>query len=123
MREVAPGDLIFSFMDTRILAIGIAQSYSWECPKPQEFGNAGQNWENVFPIDDIDSTFGPMLPLCKELRTDAGPIDAVFVNNRGRLTIVEFKLWKNPQARREVVAQTLDYVSALAGCRALRYAQ
>lgn len=49
MREVAPGDLIFSFMDTRILAIGIAQFYSWGCPKPQEFGNAGQNWENVFP--------------------------------------------------------------------------
>jgi putative restriction endonuclease len=47
MREVAPGDLIFSFMDTRILAIGIAQSYSWENPKPLEFGNAGQNWENI----------------------------------------------------------------------------
>jgi hypothetical protein len=47
MREVAPGDLIFSFMDTRIVAIGIAQSYCWESPKPLEFGNAGQNWENV----------------------------------------------------------------------------
>jgi HNH endonuclease len=47
MREVAPGDLIFSFMDTRILAVGIAQSYCWESPKPQEFGTAGQNWENV----------------------------------------------------------------------------
>lgn len=47
MREVAPGDLIFSFMDTRILAVGIAQSYCWECPKPLEFGTAGQNWENI----------------------------------------------------------------------------
>jgi hypothetical protein len=47
MREVAPGDLIFSFMDTRIVAIGIAQSYCWESPKPEEFGNAGQNWEDV----------------------------------------------------------------------------
>jgi putative restriction endonuclease len=47
MREVAPGDLIFSFMDTRILAVGIAQSYCWENPKPQEFGTAGQNWENI----------------------------------------------------------------------------
>lgn len=47
MREVAPGDLIFSFMDTRILAIGIAQSYCWESPKPLEFGTAGQNWENI----------------------------------------------------------------------------
>ena len=47
MREVAPGDLIFSFVDTRILAIGIAQSYCWESPKPSEFGTAGQNWEDV----------------------------------------------------------------------------
>jgi hypothetical protein len=53
------------------------------------------------------------VPLCKELHTDAGRIDAVFINERERLTIVECKLWKNPQARREVVAQALDYVSAL----------
>jgi hypothetical protein len=67
----------------------------------------------IIPTEDIDSTFGPLVPLCKELRTDAGPIDAVFINEHGRLTLVECKLWKNPQARREVVAQTLDYVSAL----------
>lgn len=47
MREVAPGDLVFSFVDTRIPAIGIAQSYCWESPKPSEFGQTGQNWENV----------------------------------------------------------------------------
>ena len=47
MREVAPGDLILSFVDTRLIAIGIAQSYCWESPKPSEFGNAGQNWEDV----------------------------------------------------------------------------
>lgn len=47
MREVAPGDIVFSFVNTRIYAVGIAQSYSWSSPKPLEFGNAGQNWENV----------------------------------------------------------------------------
>lgn len=47
MREVAPGDIIFSFKDTRILAIGIAESYCWECPKPLEFGTAGAYWENI----------------------------------------------------------------------------
>jgi hypothetical protein len=47
MREVAPGDLIFSFVDTRIIAIGIAQSYCWESPKPAEFGSTGLNWENI----------------------------------------------------------------------------
>ena len=38
MRKVAPGDLIFSFVDTRIVAIGTAQSYCYESPKPAEFG-------------------------------------------------------------------------------------
>jgi hypothetical protein len=67
----------------------------------------------ILPTDDIDPAFGPLIPVCKELRTEAGSIDAVFINETGRLTIVECKLWKNPQARREVVAQTLHYVSAL----------
>jgi len=47
MREVSPDDLVFSFVDTRIAAIGIAKSYCWECPKPAEFGSAGEYWENV----------------------------------------------------------------------------
>jgi hypothetical protein len=72
------------------------------------------NNPEIIPTDEIDSAFGPLIPLCRELRTDAGPVDAVFINERGRLTIVECKLWKNPQARREVVAQTLHYVSAIA---------
>jgi len=47
MREVSPGDLVFSFKDTHICAVGIAVSYCWESPKPLEFGAAGQNWENI----------------------------------------------------------------------------
>src|SRR5205085_997823 len=47
MREVAPGDLSLSFVDTRIAAIGIAESYCYESPKPEEFGDAGLNWERI----------------------------------------------------------------------------
>jgi putative restriction endonuclease len=47
MREVAPGDIVFSFNRTRIRAIGIAESFCHECPKPAEFGAAGPNWANV----------------------------------------------------------------------------
>src|SRR6059036_3985810 len=47
MREVSPGDLIYSFVDTWIAAIGLAKSYCWECPKPTEFGSVGLNWENI----------------------------------------------------------------------------
>ena len=47
MREVAPGDLVFSFCNTRICAVGIACSYAYECPKPEEFGSTGRNWERI----------------------------------------------------------------------------
>lgn len=47
MREVAPGDIILSFFDTRIAALGIARSYCYESPKPAEFGKAASYWENI----------------------------------------------------------------------------
>lgn len=59
MREVAPGDLIFSFSDTWIRKIGVAQGYCFECPRPLEFGAAGRAWNEIgwrinvrfFPIE------------------------------------------------------------------------
>jgi len=45
--RLRPGDLVFSFIDTRIHAVGVAQSYCWESPKPLEFGSSGQNWEDI----------------------------------------------------------------------------
>jgi HNH endonuclease len=47
MREVSPGDLIFSFFDTRIVAIGVAVSNCYESPKPIEFGGVGMNWDSI----------------------------------------------------------------------------
>jgi putative restriction endonuclease len=47
MREVAPGDLVFSFCDTRIRAVGIARSVAYEAPKPDEFEGAGRNWNAI----------------------------------------------------------------------------
>lgn len=54
MREVAPGDLVFSYVDTRIAALGIARSYCYECPKPTEFGSAGSNWGAIGWKVDVD---------------------------------------------------------------------
>src|SRR5258708_22084356 len=47
MREVAPGDVVLSFADTRIKAIGIARSNAYEAPKPLEFGQTGAYWEQI----------------------------------------------------------------------------
>ena len=47
MREVAPGDIVFSFFDRRIAALGIVSGYCRESPKPEEFGTAGMNWSQI----------------------------------------------------------------------------
>jgi putative restriction endonuclease len=47
MREVSPGDIVFSFRDTRIAALGIVSGYCRESPKPEEFGTAGTNWSQI----------------------------------------------------------------------------
>lgn len=45
MRQVTPGDIVFSFCDTRIKAVGIVTGAAQTAPKP-DFGNAGLNWSN-----------------------------------------------------------------------------
>lgn len=47
MREVSPGDVIFSFSGTFIKAIGIASSHCYPAAKPIEFGNAGAYWDKI----------------------------------------------------------------------------
>lgn len=70
---------------------------------------------SLIPIDEIEEVFGPLVPVARELPTAAGPVDVVYVNPRGYITLVETKLFRNPEARREVVAQILDYASAMSG--------
>lgn len=68
----------------------------------------------AIPIDQIDSSFGPLVPLCREIDTRlAGFADLLFVNRLGLLTLIECKLWRNPEARRKVIAQILDYARVL----------
>ena len=68
----------------------------------------------TLPIGSIDKAHDGVIPVCQELYTPAGYVDALYINNLGRLTIAEFKLWRNPQARREVIGQILDYAKELA---------
>ncbi len=34
----------------------------------------------LLPVKDIDPAYGPLTPLCNELRTEAGPLDIAFIN-------------------------------------------
>lgn len=66
------------------------------------------------PIYEIEPVFADAVSLCTEMETVSGFCDNVFVNERGYITIVECKLWHNPEARRRVVAQVLDYAKDIA---------
>jgi putative restriction endonuclease len=47
MKEVVPGDVVFSFAGTRIPAMGIVASHAYEAPKPLEFGQTGAYWDKI----------------------------------------------------------------------------
>src|SRR5579859_2609974 len=71
----------------------------------------------LIPMLDIEPAFTPLVSVCMELGTRAGSIDNVWVTPAGGLVLGECKLVRNPQARREVVAQVLDYARAIGGWR------
>jgi hypothetical protein len=68
---------------------------------------------NSLPFGEINPGYRDVVPLCMEMGTGAGPIDIVYVTPQGKVVIVETKLWRNPEARRKVIGQILDYAKEL----------
>lgn len=67
----------------------------------------------VLPVAEIEPAFEHLIPSGREIACGHGYIDNLFLTGGGDIVVVETKLHANSQARREVVAQTLDYVAAL----------
>ena len=65
------------------------------------------------PVKEIDPHIGPLMPVCMEIETGAGQADILYLTPSGQVVLVETKLWRNPEARREVVGQILDYAKQL----------
>jgi len=67
----------------------------------------------ILPVAEVDPAFSGPVAICRELNTPAGPIDNFLVTPSGMPVLVECKLWRNPEGRREVVGQILDYAKEL----------
>lgn len=92
---------------------------------PLGLGQDGHGWSEAMvqalihdhpaclPIAEIDPLFVNPVPICTELTTIAGQVDNLLVTPSGLPVLAECKLWRNPQARREVVGQILDYAKEL----------
>ena len=72
-----------------------------------------QTHADILPINHFDPIFRPLCCIGREVPTNAGPIDLLFMSSAGYITVVETKLWKSAEARRKVVAQIIDYAKEL----------
>jgi hypothetical protein len=62
MREVAPGDIVFSYAAGVIQGFGIAQTHCYTSPRPDEFGHIGQVWDEIgWRVDVRFNRITPML--------------------------------------------------------------
>lgn len=74
---------------------------------------------NIDLIQPTDASYDriQLVPLCRELNLNDGIrnlfLDILAITETGKLILIECKLWKNPQARREVLAQAFEYASIL----------
>lgn len=71
------------------------------------------NSSSVLPIGDIEPALADAVSVCRELPTPSGSADNLLITPSGGIVLVEAKLWRNPQARREVIGQILDYAKDL----------
>ena len=70
---------------------------------------------SLLPVRHFDPVFSSPVCLGTEFPVPGGGrIDALFLSPSGYVTLVETKLWQNSEARREVVAQTIDYAQQIA---------
>jgi len=67
----------------------------------------------LLPVNSIRSDVGELLCIGREVPVGRGSIDNLYISTRGYPVIVETKLWRNPEARREVFSQTLEYLKDL----------
>ena len=72
-------------------------------------------YPSVLPASEIEPAFHNLEAVAKELQIGAGSADLLLANIEGNVAVVEPKLFRNHEAKREVVAQTIDYASQLSG--------
>jgi len=69
---------------------------------------------DLLPREEIDLIPLPLMCIGWEVRLASGAEDILYLDAAGLLTVVETKLRRNPESRREVVGQILEYAAHMA---------
>jgi hypothetical protein len=68
----------------------------------------------ILPYAELgESTFATARSICTELPIAGKYLDNLLATEQGGIVLVECKLWRNPEARRSVIGQILDYATEL----------
>ncbi len=69
---------------------------------------------SLLRASEIEEAFEALQPIATELRVGPNYLDLLFVNPSGCIALVETKLFRNPEAKRQVVAQAIEYACGMA---------
>ena len=70
-----------------------------------------EEYPNVIPLSEIVEGASDLVCIGREVGAGSGSIDLLCIDKDGLLTIIETKLRKNREARREVIGQIVEYAS------------
>jgi hypothetical protein len=87
--------------------------HGWREPRNMGYESEATLQEIIYAHPTLIPGVSGEAVACREFQSSVGPADVVIVDSQGNLTLVECKLAGNPQVRREVVGQVLDYASRL----------
>lgn len=101
----------------------ILERYNFSSDKSVEGNNYDEDWlqgilhkfPNSLPVNELEPGLGVLISVGREMPTPAGLVDNVYVTPEGNIVLVECKLWRNPEARRKVIAQIIDYAQSISG--------
>ncbi|MDD4081070.1 MAG: hypothetical protein PHP02_06620 [Eubacteriales bacterium] len=67
----------------------------------------------ILPTGYVDPVYAPLICVAKEVAVGGNSIDNLYISAKGYLVVVETKLWRNPESKRKVISQIIDYAKDL----------
>jgi hypothetical protein len=103
------------------IALRTSDAEGWMFAQSTKYGDEDHLrnliWDepSLMPMSEMGlPTEATMIPLKETSLPGAGSSDVILVDSLGNIVIVECKLAKNPEKKRAVIGQVLDYASSLA---------
>jgi hypothetical protein len=75
----------------------------------ETFESTLEKYPDAFPISEINPLAKVAVPIGRQVTLGNNSLDLLFLDDTGSLLAIECKLIQNPEARREVVAQLIEY--------------